>query len=88
MSDKARPRCTSPAAATSIADGAWHALECRRSGADAVHPGRRPGARRASAIPATLSVVTAQPLSIGGKGVGADNDQFHGSVDDVWIRVD
>jgi hypothetical protein len=32
-------------------------------------------------------VVTTQPLSIGGKGVGADNDQFHGTVDDVWVRI-
>jgi hypothetical protein len=25
------------------------------------------------------------PLSIGGKDNGKDNDQFHGTLDDVWI---
>ena len=72
---------------TSIADGQWHGLECRRDGAtlsilvdDQV--------QATAPIPADLSVVTAQPFSIGGKGVGEDNDQFHGSVDDAWIRVD
>ncbi len=71
---------------TSIADGQWHGLECRRDGAtlsivvdDQV--------QATAPIPADLSVVTAQPFSIGGKGVGEDNDQFHGSVDDVWIQV-
>jgi hypothetical protein len=70
----------------SIADGEWHTLECRRTGAtlavvvdDLV--------KTSVAIPATLSVVTAQPLSLGGKGLGQDNDQFHGSLDDVWVQV-
>ena len=69
-----------------MADGEWHSLECRRSGAtlavvvdDLV--------KTSVAIPATLSVVTAQPLSLGGKGVGADNDQFHGTLDDAWVQV-
>jgi hypothetical protein len=71
---------------TSIADGKWHTVECRRAGAtltvlvDEHEQGSAP-------LPASLSVVTPQPLSIGGRGVGANNDQFHGSVDDVWIRV-
>jgi hypothetical protein len=71
---------------TPISDGQWHTLECRRAGAtlsivvdDQVQAG--------TPIPAGLSVVTAQPFSLGGKGVGEDNDQFHGSLDDVWIRV-
>jgi hypothetical protein len=70
----------------SIADGQWHTLECRRTGAtlsilvdDQV--------QTSTAIPDTLSVTTTQPFSLGGKGVGADNDQFHGSLDDVWIKV-
>jgi hypothetical protein len=70
----------------SVADGAWHRLECRRSGAtltllvdDAVHA--------TTAIPATLAITNTVPLSIGGKGDGLDNDQFHGAVDDVWIAL-
>jgi len=39
------------------------------------------------AVPADLSISSAQPFSVGGKGVGADNDQFHGSVDDIWIHI-
>jgi hypothetical protein len=70
----------------SVSDGAWHRLECRREGATltllvdgAVHA--------ATAIPATLSVCNGVPLSIGGKGDGADNDQYHGTLDDVWIAL-
>ena len=38
-------------------------------------------------LPAGLSVANAQPLSLGGKGTGVDNDQFHGSIDDVWVGI-
>ena len=38
-------------------------------------------------VPAKLSVSNNRPLSIGGKGVYADNDQFNGAVDDVWVRI-
>ncbi|MEV0132738.1 laminin G domain-containing protein [Dactylosporangium sp. NPDC050688] len=68
----------------SVSDGAWHRLECRRAGTsltllvdDAVHG--------TTTLPAELSVVNTVPLSIGGKGNGRDNDQFHGTLDDVWI---
>jgi hypothetical protein len=70
----------------SIADGKWHDLECRRTGPtlsivvdDQV--------KTSVAVPAELSVVSSMPFSVGGKGVGADNDQFHGSLDDVWIHI-
>ncbi|HEY7273147.1 MAG TPA: LamG-like jellyroll fold domain-containing protein [Actinoplanes sp.] len=86
MSDKDAGAVYVARSRTSIADGEWHALECRRSGAtlsilvdDQV--------QATASIPEDLSVVTTQPFSIGGKGVGADNDQFHGSIDDAWIRV-
>ena len=86
MSDKSSTTVHLARSRESIADGNWHSLECRRSGAtlsivvdDQV--------KTSVAIPATLSVVTTQPLSIGGKGVGVDNDQFHGSLDDVWLRI-
>jgi hypothetical protein len=86
MSDKASTTAHLARSPGSILDGACHSLECRRAGAtltilvdDQV--------KATAAIPATLSVITTQPLSVGGKGVGADNDQFHGSLDDIWIRV-
>lgn len=70
----------------SVADGRWHALECRRAGTafsivvDGV-------TRGTVAVPAGLAVSNTSPLSIGGKGAFTDNDQFQGAVDDVWIRI-
>ena len=70
----------------SIADGSWHSVECRRTGPtlailvdDQV--------QASVAVPEDLSISSPQPFSVGGKGVGADNDQFHGSVDDIWIHI-
>jgi hypothetical protein len=72
--------------AVTVADGAWHTVQCNRTGTtftilvDGVAEG-------ALAIPATLSVTNTRPLSIGGKGTSQDNDQFQGAVDDVWVRI-
>jgi hypothetical protein len=69
-----------------VADSAWHDVSCRRAGSDLtiIVDGV---VRGASKVPATLTVVNNDPLSIGGKGAYADNDQFQGAVDDVWVRV-
>jgi concanavalin A-like lectin/glucanase superfamily protein len=86
MSDKSGGAVLIARSRDSIADSEWHTLECRRSGAtlsivvDGV-------VKQSIAIPATLSVITTQPLSLGGKGVGADNDQFHGELDDAWVKI-
>jgi hypothetical protein len=70
----------------SIADGTWHALECRRAGTalsilvDGV-------VRGTAVIPARLTVDNTAPLTLGGKGVSGDNDQFHGALDDAWVRI-
>lgn len=69
-----------------MSDGDWHRLECRRSGTTlAVLVDDEPGTT--ATVPATLEIVTLQLLSLGGKGTGVNNDQFHGSLDDVWISV-
>ncbi|WP_433307663.1 LamG-like jellyroll fold domain-containing protein [Actinoplanes sp. CA-030573] len=70
----------------SIADGSWHTLECRRTGPtlSILVDGQ---VEASVAVPEALSVVSTLPFSVGGKGVGADNDQFHGSVDDIWIHI-
>jgi hypothetical protein len=86
MSDRSSTTVYLARSRTSIADGAWHTLECRRAGTD-LSVLVDDQVQATATIPASLSVVTAQPFSVGGKGVGEDNDQFHGSVDDVWIRV-
>ena len=87
MSDKASTTVHIARSRDSIADGEWHKLECRRAGST-VSIVVDDQVKTSVAIPLELSVVTTQPLSIGGKGVGENNDQFHGSIDDVWIQVD
>jgi Concanavalin A-like lectin/glucanases superfamily len=72
-------------AGQSVADGQWHRLTCRRSGTrlsievDGTVAAETP-------IPADLAVDNGLPLRIGGKGAGADDDQFHGDVDDVFVE--
>jgi hypothetical protein len=86
MSDKTATTLYLARSPVSIADGKWHPVECRRTGPTlAIYVDGR--LRSDTTVPAGLSVVTAQPFSLGGKGAGADNDQFHGSLDDVWIHV-
>ncbi|WP_306207418.1 LamG-like jellyroll fold domain-containing protein [Actinoplanes sp. RD1] len=82
----ARPGIKIVRSTVSVADGHWHDIECRRRGTaltvlvDGAVRGNRP-------IAATLSITNNRPLSVGGKGSYADNDQFHGTVDDVWVRI-
>lgn len=72
--------------AISVADGRWHALQCRRyrGSVTVVIDG---AIRGVGQIPATLSLANKYPLSVGGKGVYADNDQFQGSLDDVFVQI-
>lgn len=68
----------------SVADGQWHRVGCVREGAsltvsvDGVPAG-------AVSLPTTLSVQNDDPLRVGGKGNSANNDQFNGAVDDVYV---
>ncbi|MFI5493931.1 LamG-like jellyroll fold domain-containing protein [Actinoplanes sp. NPDC051859] len=71
---------------TSMADGSWHAIECRRVGT-ALTILVDDKVQGSTTVPAALSVVSTQPLSLGGKGTGANNDQFYGSIDDVWVSI-
>ena len=86
MDDRTDPAIHVVKSHTSVADGDWHTLECRRTGTElAILVDGREGA--SATVPAALEIVTPQPLSIGGKGTGVNNDQFHGSLDDVWISI-
>jgi hypothetical protein len=70
----------------SVADGNWHSLECRRTGPTLAI--LVDDALQASVpVPVTAGVDTSSPFTVGGKGVGANNDQFHGTLDDVWVHV-
>ena len=69
-----------------VADNTWHTVECRRKRSVLII--RVDGQWRGSTrIPASLSVTNRNPLSIGGKGAYADNDQFQGALDDVWVAI-
>ncbi|WP_435824059.1 LamG domain-containing protein [Actinoplanes missouriensis] len=71
---------------TSVADGEWHSLECRRTGPTlAILVDDRLEA--SVAVPVELAVESEHPFTIGGKGVGPNNDQFHGTLDDVWVQI-
>jgi hypothetical protein len=74
-------------ASVSVSDGVWHQVECRRGDAvlTIVVDGSTVGQK---AIPPSLSIVNSDPLSIGGKGTTANNDQFTGSIDDVFVTRD
>jgi hypothetical protein len=73
-------------AGVSVADGQWHTIECVRAGASltAVVDGAVAG--RAD-VPVELSIVNSDPLRLGGKGISANNDQFHGAMDDVFVSI-
>lgn len=70
----------------SVADKQWHNIECRRNGTafSILVDGAVAGS---TVVPATLAVSNTVPLDVGGKGTGQDNDQFQGSLDDVWVTI-
>lgn len=85
VGDKLR-RIRMATSTVTVADSRWHRLRCSRAGAwlsifvDEVMRGRIP-------LPPDLSVTNNRPMSIGGKGAYADNDQFNGALDNVWVQV-
>lgn len=69
----------------SVADSQWHRVVCSRDDTgvsirvdDAVDRTRAH----------TGSVSSPLPLSIGSPGVGDQDDQFHGRIDDVFVRIE
>jgi hypothetical protein len=84
--DDRRPQIRVAYSDVSVADGRWHTLECRRDGRYlAIVVDGTP--RGSATIPADLSIRNDIPLSVGGKGSFADNDQFQGMLDDVWLAI-
>jgi Concanavalin A-like lectin/glucanases superfamily len=69
-----------------VADGAWHDVVCRRSADELVVT--VDGAKKKSVlIPKDLTVAPTGPVRIGGKDLKPDNDQYFGTVDDVYVAV-
>ncbi|MDP9798430.1 hypothetical protein J2S43_006942 [Catenuloplanes nepalensis] len=89
-----RPSCVvaSPAriyrvvAPVRVADGRWHAVACVRAGG-ALSINVDGVARGSTRLPARLSIANPEPLRIGGKSVTANNDQYAGQVDDVYVTI-
>lgn len=82
----AKPGIKLVTSSVTVADGTWHAVECRRT-ATALTVLVDGAVRGNRAVAASLSVANDRPLSIGGKGAYSDNDQFQGTLDDVWVRI-
>lgn len=68
----------------SISDSQWHQVTCRR---DAEGISIEVDGERADEPGATGSVENESPLRVGAPGVGEDDDQFHGLVDDVYLVI-
>ncbi|GIH05875.1 hypothetical protein Rhe02_39420 [Rhizocola hellebori] len=71
---------------TGIADGKWHQLLCERND-DQLTLYVDGQWAAAIPVPVGLSIVNNAPLRLGGKGHGAYNDQFHGTLDDVFVEI-
>ncbi|MGX6606659.1 LamG-like jellyroll fold domain-containing protein [Micromonosporaceae bacterium Da 78-11] len=84
--DDKRPTIRIVTSPVTVADGRWHAVQCRRAAntlivyVDGIP---RAGVR----VPGHLSVSNSRPLSIGAKGAYDDNDQFNGALDNVWVQI-
>lgn len=70
----------------SIANRRWHRVTCRRRPHAVIL--RIDGRLRARVRRATGGLANAAPVRVGGKNVkNAHNDQFHGSLDNVFVRI-
>jgi Concanavalin A-like lectin/glucanases superfamily len=69
-----------------VADGAWHDVVCKRSGDELVITvdGSQ---KKSTLIPQDLTIAPGGPVRIGGKDLKPDNDQYFGTVDDVFVAV-
>jgi concanavalin A-like lectin/glucanase superfamily protein len=70
-----------------VDDGQWHAIGCDLH-ADVLSITVDGTVRGRHAVPKGLSVSNSDELRIGGKGTSANNDQFDGELDDVWVTVE
>ncbi|MFG1995822.1 LamG-like jellyroll fold domain-containing protein [Actinoplanes sp. NPDC048988] len=84
--DDKRPPIRMATSSVSVADGQWHSVECRRVATN-LFVLVNGYLRGRTTIPAKLSITNDRPMSIGGKGAYADNDQFNGALDNVWVQI-
>lgn len=68
-----------------VADSSWHHVVCRRDGrgitisVDGAEHSEKGGSG---------TVSNSFPIRVGSPGVGDEDDQFHGRVDDVFVAID
>lgn len=69
-----------------IADGRWHNVSCRRA-ADELVITVDGTQHKSTLIPKDLTITPPGPVRIGGKDLKPDNDQYFGTLDDVYVAV-
>lgn len=71
---------------TSVADSKWHKLECLRNRSELIL--KIDGKEHASvAMPPGVLVEPPAAMRIGGKNIKADNDQFFGALQHVYVDI-
>ena len=70
-----------------VADGGWHAIECRRDDGGTLSILLDGITQGTVDVPPDLSIANDQPLLIGGRRGGVNNDQFHGYLDAAWLFI-
>jgi hypothetical protein len=70
----------------SVADNAWHDVRCSRT-RDSLVITVDDAAKKSVLIPKDLTIAPPGPVRIGGKDLKPDNDQFFGSVDNLYVEV-
>jgi hypothetical protein len=91
-SDEGEPSCVirsgsdllTVRSSVSIADGHWHHVRCLKDREGVTIEVDGTVDRKAAGIG---SVSNGWPVRIGGPGVGEHDDQFHGRIDDVYLRI-
>lgn len=94
--DKGHPSCVlvgvddeqsvTATAKSGISDGEWHDVECVKADGhlsillDGVESNRK-------TMPESMIIEPSSALRVGGKNIKADNDQFFGAIDDIFLRI-
>lgn len=73
-------------AEVTIANGTWHDVSCRRTG-DELAISVDGSKQKSALIPKDLTVAPEGPVRVGGKDTKANNDQYFGALDDIFVAV-
>jgi hypothetical protein len=73
-------------AEVTIANGKWHDVSCRRAGDELVITVDG-SPQKSVLIPRDMTIAPPGPVRIGGKDLKPDNDQYFGSLDNVYVAV-